>query len=167
MQENEMLGGIDVMAGLCVDFTNIGTNNPKILNSCGDFVTAKVLNWDREGRLVATRYFHLNRDQERPLAFPGYEMAVSSVEPRFKETGGYDGSRFLTVTRRSDDGFAWWEVTNSSGDRFNATSFMARTDRQQFEVIYAIEPATTIRMWGDFEDQHPQFYLKWAELDPY
>ncbi|RWM32609.1 MAG: hypothetical protein EOR77_21505 [Mesorhizobium sp.] len=167
MSKREMFGGVKPMAGLCVDFTNIGTNNPKILNSCGDFVTAKISNWDKEGRLVATRFFHLNPDMERSLAFPGYQMVVSSIAEDFKQTSGDDGSRFLSLTRHSDRGFAWWTATNHSGDRFNATSFMARRDGQQFEVIYTIEPATSVDIWGWHEDMNPQLYLNWAELDPY
>jgi hypothetical protein len=54
----------------CVNFTNLGTVNPKLLNSCNSQATVQVSNYAMNGKKVAERIFHLWRNEERPLAFP-------------------------------------------------------------------------------------------------
>ncbi|MER9829148.1 hypothetical protein NKJ51_12275 [Mesorhizobium sp. M0134] len=150
----------------CAEITNLGTINPKLLNNCGTQKTIKVLNWDRNGRLVATRWFHLEDGRERPIAFPGYQMAISAVTD-FADMGGDDGSRFLDTPKHTVPGFEWWEATNTHPERWNAVSFSAfHGTTKRLDVTYALAPGERINIWGDADINQPFFALNWARLDP-
>ncbi|CCV06707.1 hypothetical protein MESS2_350079 [Mesorhizobium metallidurans STM 2683] len=161
-----ILNKIDLGGG-CADFTNLGTNNPKLFNKCGRQKTIKVVNWDKNGNPVATRWFHLEDGRERPVAFPGFQMAISEVR-EFEDKGDDDGSALISLTKQTHSGYVVWDIENRSPDRWNAISYSAFYGTRKFmDVTYALAPTERINFWGAFEDENPLMYLNWSRLDPY
>ncbi|MER8486079.1 hypothetical protein [Mesorhizobium sp. M1322] len=150
----------------CVRIINLDTNKPKLVNNCGSHKTIKVLSWDGDGGLVATRWFHLEDGRDRPILFPGFHMAVSEVTD-FADVGGEDGSRFLETWKHTAPGQEWWEARNTNRERWNAVSFSAfHGTTKQYDVAYALAPGERINIWGAPSISKPFFALNWARLDP-
>ncbi|MGT2467453.1 hypothetical protein ACVOMV_25095 [Mesorhizobium atlanticum] len=150
----------------CVDFTNLGTANPKLLNSCNDEKTVQVVNYDKNGNLVATRVFHLWDKETRPLAFPGYQMAIE-WEKGWTSDGADDGARFLTLYNHDIDGEDVWEVRNSSSDRYNAFRYKVYENARLFgSTWYVLMPGQSAKIYGFIPPDKGYLILDWSRLDP-
>jgi hypothetical protein len=150
----------------CAQITNLDTNTPKLINKHTSPKTIKVLNWDKHGGPVATRWFHLEDGRDRPILFPGIQMAVSAVTD-FADMGGADGSRFLEIWKHTLPGQEWWEARNTNPERWNAVSFSGfHGTTKQYDVAYALAPGERINIWGAPDIYKPFFALNRARLDP-
>jgi len=133
---------------VCSDFTNLGTRNPKILNSCNYPVTVVVKNYDRRGRLVATRTLHLWDKSTRPIAFPGYTMGIES-EKGWSSDGEEDGTRFLRLSHHDVDGDQEvWDAYNSNPGRYLAFECAIYENGRYYGTSYLVlEPGQSAHIF--------------------
>jgi hypothetical protein len=150
----------------CADFTNLGTTNPKLLNSCNDGITVNVVNYDRNGVKVAERVFHLWHKEARPIAFPGYEMFID-WEKGWSNDGADDGSQFLTLWHHDISGSDVWEARNTSSDRFNAFQAIVYENGRRCCVSYLVlPPGQSGRLYSFYPPDKGTLVLEWSRLDP-
>lgn len=153
----------------CVDFTNLGTVNPKIINQCNDVGrTVTVMNFDTNGRPILERILHLERMETRPIQFPGYSMGIRKEEADWLNKGGDEGSRFFT-SYTTDVGGGYYIIygKNQSADRFLAVLCEVYVNNKyQGTATAAIAPGDS-RRFEYIGPNHSAFItLMWARLDP-
>ena len=149
----------------CVDFTNLGTNNPKLLNSCDDAHTIGVSNYSA-GVHILDRVFHLNRKEERPIAFPGDLMAIDWVKD-WTNDGPDDGQAFLQLSHRNLGGTDLWEVKNNHPSRFVAFNYIIyQNAKRDGYTFHALGAGKTDRLFGFYPPDTGFLILDWARLDP-
>lgn len=150
----------------CITFTNLGTVNPKLLNSCKSNHTIGVSNY-RAGEHILDRVFHLMGGDERPIAFPGDLMTIEWVKGWVNE-GGSDGSGLFHFNKVSDGFGQLWTGKNLSPTYYNAISFgiynKSNVRIGSGEIV--IEPGQTDNLYYFFPDDPGFLLLDWARLDP-
>lgn len=149
----------------CVDWTNLGTTNPKLVNRCSDSHTIGVTNFSA-GRPVKDRVFHLNSGEERPVQFPGDLMVIQWVKDWVSD-GPDDGSPLLLISNHKDGDMVVWEVRNASPDRFNAfQATVYRSGKRDGVAYYAIPPGQTRTIVAMPKLDTGAVILDWSRLDP-
>ncbi|MDA9398699.1 MULTISPECIES: hypothetical protein [unclassified Bradyrhizobium] len=150
----------------CVDWTNLGTTNPKLLNSCGASHTIGVSNYSA-GRHILDRVFHLEHGEERPVAFPGDFMAIDWVKG-WTPDGADDGARYLTLYHYdAGGGVDLWTVRNNSPDRYNAYQYAVYKNGKRYGTSFGVaKPGETDRLFAFVPGETGQLILEWSRLDP-
>jgi hypothetical protein len=150
----------------CIDFTNLGTVNPKLKNSCPDSQTIGVSNY-RGGVHILDRVFHLKHGEERSITFPGDYMAITWVKD-WTSDGNDDGSGYLVLTHRDvGGGYILWEVRNASADRFNAFTYTVLINGKiAGHAMDVIGPGQSSRLYAFAPDEKGYLSLEWSRLDP-
>jgi len=149
----------------CVDWTNLGTTNVKLLNACGDSHTIGVSNY-RAGKHILDRVFHLKHGEERPVASPGDFMAIDWVKD-WSNDGPDDGSSFLALWHHDVDGMDLWEVRNTSAGRYNAFQYIVyKNGRREGASYDVLAPGASSRLYAFFPNEVGQLILEWSRLDP-
>ncbi|WP_136626035.1 hypothetical protein [Bradyrhizobium macuxiense] len=152
----------------CVDFTNLGTKNVKLSNSCDESRTVRVVNYDKDGALVADRIFHLLQKETRPIEFPGLNMGIAWEKP-WSSDGKDDGSKWLKTYQWTDPlGTNFWGVQNLSPDRFVAYQYTCYTNNKQDGISSnVVGPGQkNDRVWGAAPPDTSFIVLDWSRLDP-
>jgi hypothetical protein len=149
----------------CVDFSNLGTNNPKLLNSCDDDHTIGVSNY-RAGVHILDRVFHLNRKEERPIAFPGDLMGIDWVKD-WTNDGAEVGDAFLHLYHRDLGGTDLWEVRNNHPSRVVAFNYIIyENGKKNQSTWHALGSGKIDRLHGFTPPDKGFLVLDWARLDP-
>jgi hypothetical protein len=154
-------------ASSCVNFTNLGTNNPKLDNSCPHQVTVAVGDYDAAGNKVGERIFHLSARETRPIAFPGNQMGIE-WEKGWASDGVDDGSAFLTLTHHTmAGGSVLWEATNNNPSRFNAAQYRVYENGKKTGAAQPIlAPGQTLGLYAFLPGDIGFVVLEWSRLDP-
>lgn len=153
-------------SGSCVNFSNLGTNNPKLLNNCNEKRTVQVTNYDRNANKVAERVFHLDGRETRPIEFPGYTMGID-WEKGWSSDGAEDGARFINLNNRDLSGSDLWEARNTSSDRFNAVNFVVYQNGLRYATSSIIlPPGQSGRVFVFTPPNTGVLTIDWSRLDP-
>jgi hypothetical protein len=91
--------------------------HPHLLNSCDDLYTVTVFDSYANGS-TAYRYFHLRRNEDRPVAAPSYQSTISGQVPDLVQKGA-DGSNFVSIYKIDIGGTKVWMFKNESPDRIS------------------------------------------------
>jgi len=150
----------------CVVFSNLGTVDPHILNSCGRGALATVANYSNTGDLILTREFHLMSGEERSLQFPGFHMRVIAATDWDRGTGE-DGFAYADLTHTTlNDGQVLWEVHNRNPSRYIAfRAIIVENGVYHGASTASVPPGGSVRIYAFYF--YPGYaYFDWVVLEP-
>lgn len=156
-------------AGDCLDWTGFRNSYAFVVNIC-DRATAGEVSVTKDGAVVSTQTYHLNRRSRRKIFFPGDDIEVREIG--WQAGTATDAQGDIEITgRKTGDTFTNYLVRNRSS-RYVAIRVMvnraggAGVKPLVFFVDYVLKPHAFDGVFQTNAQYGETYYLEWAVYDP-
>lgn len=164
-----LAGGGQAWAADCLDWTGFRNSFAFVVNTC-DQATAGEVSIIKDGTVVSTQTYHLNRRSRRKIFFPGDDIELREIGWQAGTATDARGDIEITAHRTSET-FTNYLVRNRSGRHVAIRVMVNRAGGAGvkplvFFVDYVLKPHAFDGVFQTNAQYGETYYLEWAVYDP-